>query len=1007
MRKLIVVGLILGAGLATGVFPAVRQASANPLTGVAAVSAGTHHTCALTTAGGVKCWGNNIEGELGDGTTTDRHTPVGVSGLASGVAAVSAGDSHTCALTTAGGVKCWGRNDLGQLGDGTTTERHTPVGVSGLASGVAAVSAGYSHTCALTTAGGVKCWGRNDAGQLGDGTTTSRSPPGDVTGLTSGVAAVSAAGYHTCALTTGGGVKCWGYNVYGQLGDGTTTGPDCGGSCHATALEVVGLTNDVAAVSAGNQHTCALTTAGGVKCWGRTDTGQTGNDIATPVGVPGLTSGVTVLSSGYDNACALTTAGGVKCWGNDGTGSTHAASADVPGLASGVAAIAAGYGGGCAVTTAGGVKCWGYNGSGKLGNGTTINSTTPVDVVVVGAKPGPTVVLVHGYDGNREDPTACVSGPGGMAPLQSWLVNPTNTGNRSFRVLCLSYRTRDGVAAGASSLRDLINTNVPSGTKVDIVAHSMGGLVARYYIERLNGRSQVRSLTMLGPPNLGTPVAAVPCAFYGQLIFVILGKYDQGACDLVPFSPLLLYLNILPGSRVGVSYKVIMGTLGTLGNLTFLPISNDCTVPVVSAIGLPFPYSLYAVSHDAMGGLGCGAPGVMDDQDVRQEIANILLTSNGLAGSSSGSGSAAGFPPPETPGASALALQTGVLNDGETVDMTVPMPDGESTATFPFHVPASMDTTLTYILFRPDGTPVNASDADTTVQSGTTFGNINETQYVITTPVAGNWTMRIYGASVPAGGWPYELQALVPGGIDVAASTSAGHYDVGQSVPLSAQVTIDGTPVAGSVNAAIRKPNGSTVQVTLTDDGNGNFVGKLSDTSSCGMYQVAVTASGMDGGTPFTRVGRALVVVGVPGNAILDPCTADSDGDGLTDNDELLIYSTNPAAADTDTDGCTDNRELGSNQQMGGQRDPLNPNDYFNPSHDGKNRIDDVLLVVQAYFDDDNDGTPGQPPYAAGYNPDTDRTLLGPNAWNLGPPNGLQRIDDILNAVKQYFHDCG
>ena len=162
--------------------------------GVAAVSAGREHTCAVTTAGGVKCWGFNDEGRR----------------------------DHTCAVTTAGGLKCWGRNISGRLGDGTTTDRFTPVDVTGLTSGVAAVSAGGGHTCALTTAGGVKCWGRNGNGQLGDGTTAHRSTPVDVTGLTSGVAAVSAGGGHSCALTTAGGVKCWGRNFEGELGDGTT-----------------------------------------------------------------------------------------------------------------------------------------------------------------------------------------------------------------------------------------------------------------------------------------------------------------------------------------------------------------------------------------------------------------------------------------------------------------------------------------------------------------------------------------------------------------------------------------------------------------------------------------------------------------------------------------------------------------------------------------------------------------------------------------------------------------
>jgi alpha-tubulin suppressor-like RCC1 family protein len=292
----------------------------------------------LTTAGAVKCWGWNGYGQLGNPANNDPNpTPLDVPGLSSGVVAISAGDYHTCALTTAGAVKCWGGNQYAELGNPTNTDSDNPnpapLQVTELTSGVAAISAGglppagESHTCALTTGGAVKCWGNNNEGQLGNPTNAgifynSNPTPLQVTGLTSGVGAISAGDSHTCALTTGGAVKCWGDNGSGELGNPTNSGTSYN-TPNPTPLQVTGLTSGVAAISAGNGYTCALTTAGAVKCWGSNHYGQLGNPTnsgtvnanPTPSDVSVLSSGIAAISAGSGHTCALTTAGTVKCWG--------------------------------------------------------------------------------------------------------------------------------------------------------------------------------------------------------------------------------------------------------------------------------------------------------------------------------------------------------------------------------------------------------------------------------------------------------------------------------------------------------------------------------------------------------------------------------------------------------------------------------------------------------------------------------------------------------------------
>ena len=358
-----------------------------------AVSAGGRHSCARTSegVGGVKCWGSNQYGQLGNGSTSDSSVPVDVTGLTSGVRAIAAGAFHTCALTSAGGVKCWGRNAAGQLGNGTTTDSSTPVDVAGLTSGVAAISAGDEHTCAVTAGGAVTCWGQNGSGQLGDNGSCGQICPTPVAvfGLASGALAVAAGGAHSCALTSAGAVDCWGYNLRGQVGDGTTTE-------RYAPVPVSGLGSGVAAIAAGGNHSCAVTSGGGAKCWGWNLFGQLGDGQScaclVPVDVTGLTGAVAAVDAGALHTCADVLPFSVRCWGDNrfgavGDGGSCGSPCSTPVQVSGPAdyvAVSAGGDDTCALTGPGGIRCWGANQFGQLGDGSTNASATPVDVIGFG-----------------------------------------------------------------------------------------------------------------------------------------------------------------------------------------------------------------------------------------------------------------------------------------------------------------------------------------------------------------------------------------------------------------------------------------------------------------------------------------------------------------------------------------------------------------------------------------------------------------------------------------------
>jgi len=244
---------------------------------------GTNHKCGITAVGTPYCWGDNRQGQLGDGGTTSSATPVPVaSGLT--FASISTGGAHSCGLTAAGSAYCWGFNNSGQLGDSTTTDRWSPVAVKGGFT-FASLVAGGLHTCALTTTAATYCWGANGSYELGDGTNLDHLTPVAVQSTISFANLGSAVWSHTCGVTGSGLGYCWGDNIFGQIGDGTTA------SVAPTPHAVAGALTFVA-VSGGSDHSCGLSTAHIAYCWGfngngQLGTGPLGGTSPTPVPVVG------------------------------------------------------------------------------------------------------------------------------------------------------------------------------------------------------------------------------------------------------------------------------------------------------------------------------------------------------------------------------------------------------------------------------------------------------------------------------------------------------------------------------------------------------------------------------------------------------------------------------------------------------------------------------------------------------------------------------------------------
>jgi hypothetical protein len=324
-----------------GTLRATRPVSATQLTGSAVVSQGRTHGCGVRPSSfgtQVVCWGDNAEGQLGNGTTIDSATPVAAIGGFPIDGSVSSGDSTSCAWSTSS-LRCWGNNSDYQLGMGDRVDRHVATLIS-LPGDI--VDAELRRVgCAVLASGAVYCWGSGYCGAMGDGSAADNTTP--AAAAVTSATKVAVGGVHACAVLDDGSVTCWGQNHRGQLGDGTTHSTTCGvgsdfGNYSALPVTAVGIT-DAVDVAAGAAHTCALHASGSVSCWGDNFAGQLGDGTTTRRNIP--------VPTGITNAAAIACGGSTTC----------------------------------AILTDGSIRCWGWNLDGQLGDGTTVSRSTPTPVL--------------------------------------------------------------------------------------------------------------------------------------------------------------------------------------------------------------------------------------------------------------------------------------------------------------------------------------------------------------------------------------------------------------------------------------------------------------------------------------------------------------------------------------------------------------------------------------------------------------------------------------------------
>ena len=297
-------------GPSTCILPPKRMTE--PQLSFTQISAGGNFACGITTDRLLYCWGSDGAGQIGNGGAGGGAQPQAATVKQERFTRVSAGNNHACAINLTGRVFCWGADNHGQLGDFRDINSTTPIPVSDSTLRFTSISAGGDHTCGITTTGSAHCWGRGEEGQIGNGGSVDQDAPTPVSGGLTFIS-IAAGGNHTCGVESSGSVYCWGSNSHGQLGIGGSSGQVNSPS------PVFGGNSDFTAVTAGENHTCALGEQ--VRCWGSSEFGQVGDGnssdhvVTTPLAVLGLTA--TSISAGANHTCALSTTGQAWCWGSN------------------------------------------------------------------------------------------------------------------------------------------------------------------------------------------------------------------------------------------------------------------------------------------------------------------------------------------------------------------------------------------------------------------------------------------------------------------------------------------------------------------------------------------------------------------------------------------------------------------------------------------------------------------------------------------------------------------